>query len=676
LPCDISLDDSIQGCSEGEEGCRAVEKTTELPPATVNGSISCSVSGSGGWCRGGAALSLSGSEPLSGYNILTLEGTRNGEPFACSGAACGVPLLEGNNAFAFWARSSYGDTSSAGSADGKLDSAAPTISGEATGSAGDADWFVSEVTVSASANDGAPGSGLTSFELSINGSEWGAYSGPIVLSDGEHTVNLRASDAAGNSPQESLEVRIDTQPPTIDLGAGSSFCPGCGQALDIDVSVQDAGSGIVEWTLTAGGASVASGSTPIAQTFSWGGSGLGGGSHTLTLEARDEAGNTAATSEPFVLILPTAEPAPTQHDANESAVQGSTSAVATATLSAGAPPTVALQPTRAPVSIPFGVLPAAPLPSTGEEPAPGVSSGSAFSSESGSTSSGSSSGPVFGAAALALIAAASAFTLDRLRRRQEEEAALRQEMARRNEAAEIGDRAKQLAMASRQSSNVLNPIRVVGLVAAAAAGVGRKVGRVLGKPAPQTEAIPHLEPRPGPKKTTITRVATLGGAVLVAALTMRNCAGQNAPRLCTGYAGGVEVQYLCNEAEGSLLQKSTATPNPTPTPMFSCTDPGRNGTNAYENAKAGGRHSNYYRQAITWAAKSLFSALDRHEQNVAEHLAKIADPLNASGLRKPWHTMDPREQAGILEDWCDDMRRNREQADVIYGVLRERGELP
>jgi hypothetical protein len=49
---------------------------------------------------------------------------------------------------------------------------------------------------------------------------------------------------------------------------------------------------------------------------------------------------------------------------------------------------------------------------------------------------------------LALIAAATAFTLDRLRRRQEEEAALREEMARRNAAAEAKDEADRIALAA------------------------------------------------------------------------------------------------------------------------------------------------------------------------------------------------------------------------------------
>jgi len=131
VDCDVSRSSSIEGCNDGEPGCREVEHVVDQPPATVSGSISCGVSGSGGWCRGDGELSLSGSEPLSGYTILALEGTRNGEPFACSGAACDVPLFEGANDFDFWAISSWGDTSLMGSAGGLLDSHDPSLSGSA-----------------------------------------------------------------------------------------------------------------------------------------------------------------------------------------------------------------------------------------------------------------------------------------------------------------------------------------------------------------------------------------------------------------------------------------------------------------------------------------------------------------------------------------------------------------
>jgi hypothetical protein len=307
--CDVSRSSSVEGCNDGEPGCQEVVQVVDQPPATVSGSISCGAPGSGGWCRGEAKLSLSGSEPLSGYSILALEGTRNGESFACSGAACDVPLVQGSNSFSFWAVSSWGDTSLMGSASRSFDSQDPSLAGSVSGTAGDNGWYVSGVTVSASASDTAPGSGLASVDLRIDGGGWSGYSSPVAIGEGSHDVELRAVDGAGNSETQSLSIDVDTQSPIADLDASSSFCPGCGETLDITLVVEDGGSGIGAWSLTASGRTVASGGGATGKTIAWDGGGLGGGTHTLELEARDEAGNTSGASFRFALIAPTAMPA-------------------------------------------------------------------------------------------------------------------------------------------------------------------------------------------------------------------------------------------------------------------------------------------------------------------------------------------------------------------------------
>jgi hypothetical protein len=127
---------SIVGCSMGDTGCRSVASTTTYPAATIMGTVLCSRSGAGGWCAGSASLSLSSTEPVAGYSILAVEGTRNGETFSCGSPACTVPLVEGRNDFTFWALSSWGDSSAMGSASGRVDTQAPSIDGSMSGVAG------------------------------------------------------------------------------------------------------------------------------------------------------------------------------------------------------------------------------------------------------------------------------------------------------------------------------------------------------------------------------------------------------------------------------------------------------------------------------------------------------------------------------------------------------------
>jgi hypothetical protein len=458
--CDISRSSSVESCNDGEPGCREVEHVVDQPPATVNGSVTCGVPGSGGWCRGEGELSLSGSEPLSGYTILALEGTRNGEPFACSGSACDVPLLEGANDFSFWAISSWGDTSLMDSAGALLDTQDPSLAGSASGTPGDHGWYVSNVTVEASASDASPGSGLASLDVRIDGGGWAGYSGPFTIGEGSHDVELRAVDGAGNSETQSLDIDIDTQSPIADLDASPSFCPGCGQSLDITVVAQDGGSGIAAWSLVASGRNVASGGGDIGQTISWDGGGLGGGTHTLELEARDEAGNTAGASFDFALVAPTPGP---HDDSSDDTGAGSSLGSPTPTVSPTSTRTPRVTPTAWTVNFGPSTSLGAGLPAAPADDSAGDSIANLQSpiSDGPSGSAGAvlpPSGVVFGGAALALAGVATAIALETTRRRKKEEEQARLDMERKNAEAEAREAAQRAALAQARSDAEFNLI--------------------------------------------------------------------------------------------------------------------------------------------------------------------------------------------------------------------------
>ena len=90
--------------------------STILPPPTVQVTLeNCSpvYSSSTSICDSEPILVLTGIEPLPGYQIISIEGLYETQPFTCS-AVCRLQLpVTGENIFTiqFWANSSYGDSS-------------------------------------------------------------------------------------------------------------------------------------------------------------------------------------------------------------------------------------------------------------------------------------------------------------------------------------------------------------------------------------------------------------------------------------------------------------------------------------------------------------------------------------------------------------------------------------
>src|SRR5688500_8161908 len=171
-------------------------ETNTYPPATINGGLqNCTLQN--GWCITPPQLSLSGLEPVAGYYIFGIEGTLNGQSFACTNANCNVPLIQGNNNLTYWALSSFGDSSTMGALTTKVDSQLPVITASLTGMAGLNGWYLSPVTLNSSASDAA--SGLASFTCTRDGAPLGSCNAIAINGDGPHTVVLTARDNAGHT---------------------------------------------------------------------------------------------------------------------------------------------------------------------------------------------------------------------------------------------------------------------------------------------------------------------------------------------------------------------------------------------------------------------------------------------------------------------------------------------
>jgi len=281
--------ESIDSCSMGQTGCTNVEYIGSQPPATISGGVTCSGSTVNGWCTGAAQLVLSSNEPVAGYNITLMEGTRNGESFACPAGATtyNVPLLEGTNDFTFWALSSWGDSSSMGTASGSVDTQSPTINGSLSGAGGDNGWYVSNVTLSASAADPTPGSGLSSFTYSLDGGVVLAFPGSLTLTDGTHTVDLQATDGAGHIVTLTRSASVDTVAPSSVFTYAPPASGWVRGSLTLTGTSSDVTSGLAQVELSTDGGSTWQ---PLSGTSTW--SSLwdttiaADGAHTLLARAR------------------------------------------------------------------------------------------------------------------------------------------------------------------------------------------------------------------------------------------------------------------------------------------------------------------------------------------------------------------------------------------------------
>ncbi|NYI03850.1 ThuA domain-containing protein [Allostreptomyces psammosilenae] len=161
---------------------------------------------------------------------------------------------------------------------------------------GENGWWTGPVTVTATATD--DGDGQVYTEYRIGDGAWGEYTAPITLTDdGEHAVEVRASDTAGNvSETVSTVVTIDATAPTVNLSgitAGDEL--GLADIVETEVASQDAGSGVADVAISVDGTAVES---PVRLDPAT----LGLGEHVLAATVTDAAGNTTEVFTPFTVV--------------------------------------------------------------------------------------------------------------------------------------------------------------------------------------------------------------------------------------------------------------------------------------------------------------------------------------------------------------------------------------
>ncbi len=173
--------------------------------------------GSNGWYVSNVQVSANASDPSTGSGqasgVASLEETVDGG--AWTAYTSPITLSDGIHSVQFRAADNAGNVTTTAAQTYSVDTTAPVITPAVTGTNGNNSWYKSNAKVSASATDAA--SGLDTFEVTVDGGAWTAYTVPTTLSDGNHSVQFRATDKAGNASQITQSVAVDTQGPMVHL---------------------------------------------------------------------------------------------------------------------------------------------------------------------------------------------------------------------------------------------------------------------------------------------------------------------------------------------------------------------------------------------------------------------------------------------------------------------------
>ena len=268
--------------------------TNTYPPATINSSLqNCTIQN--GWCVTSPQLDITGIEPVAGFSIVAIEGSLNGQTFACMSSSCSVPLSQGNNNLTYWALSTFGDSSSMGAFSANVDSQPPTITGAFAGLLGSNGWYLGPATFNGAASDAT--SGLAGFTCTLDGVGLGSCNTIAVNGEGFHTVVLTAQDNAGLTRTITQNTSIDTQSPTLNAavngtrGSNNWYTSATFQASASDFSP---GSGLAAFEYNVDGAGWTT--FPSSGVLS-----LSNGKHSVDIRATDQAGHIVSSSKSYWL---------------------------------------------------------------------------------------------------------------------------------------------------------------------------------------------------------------------------------------------------------------------------------------------------------------------------------------------------------------------------------------
>jgi len=151
-------------------------------------------------------------------------------------------------------------------------------------------WYTVPVQVTLTADDDE-GSGVALTEYNLDGSGWQTYTAPFTVSaDGQHSVQYRSTDVAGNveSPG-SVSFKIDKTPPVVTY-TGNAGSYTVDQTVSIQCSASDPSPGSGVASTTCANVDAPAYTFPLGPT-------------TLSATATDAAGNVGSGSTTFTVSV-------------------------------------------------------------------------------------------------------------------------------------------------------------------------------------------------------------------------------------------------------------------------------------------------------------------------------------------------------------------------------------
>jgi len=161
-------------------------------------------------------------------------------------------------------------------------------------------------TVDAAWTGSDPASGIASFFTRIDGGSWVNRGGNLSatftnLADGNHTVEVNATDRAGHSALDSVTFSVDTVKPVVTITAPANNSALTSASITLQWSASDVGSGLKTIQVSKDGTAWESVDINKTEFVFYGPSGIAEGAYTLYVRAADRGGLTTTATVDMVL---------------------------------------------------------------------------------------------------------------------------------------------------------------------------------------------------------------------------------------------------------------------------------------------------------------------------------------------------------------------------------------